>query len=124
MLYLWLANLLAVVHGLVVVLVVAGAVAFLLGASRRYRHWQAAYWVVLVLVIAFDVLLGECVLTTWENALRERARPGSGYRDAFIPHYLPFLPRFVLRWGGTIVVVLAILAGLGWRWLPRLRARR
>ena len=117
--YLWLANLLALVHGLVVALVVAGAVAFLLGASRRYRRWHTAYWVLLALIVAFDVLLGECVLTTWENALRERARPGSGYRDAFIPHYLPFLPPFVLRWGGTIVVIAAILAGLAWRWLPR-----
>ena len=77
-----LAHAVAVVHGLVVVLVVTGALVALRRPRALLLHAPVAL-AVLVLHVAGAV----CPLTTLELALRADAG-GSGYRGGFIGHYV------------------------------------
>jgi hypothetical protein len=122
--YLQAANLVAVAHGLTVLCVVTGAAMALAGVLRKYRRWEAAYYVLLLLVILSDIWMGECVLTEWEQRLRERHQPGSAYRGSFIGHYFGFLPRFVHTHIGPALVISALLAFPFWRLTDYARKRR
>lgn len=120
--YAWLANLVAVTHGLVVVAVVVGSVAAMAGVLRRHPPWERAFYALLAVVLASEALLGECFLTGWEKTLRHWHEPGSAYRGSFIGHYLPFLPRPVRAWAGVLLITGALLALPFWRLIDRLRS--
>lgn len=115
--YFWLANLVALIHGTVVITVIVGAMAAIIGVLRRRPRLEAAYYALFALVILSDFLLGECFLTGLEKHLRELHQPGSAYRGSFIGHYFPFVPRFVHAWIGPALVVGAIAAFPFWRWV-------
>ncbi len=119
---LWLANLIAVVHGALVAAVALGAAAAMLGMLRRRPRWERAYYALLVLVIAANVLWGECPLTRWEQGLRNWNTPGSAYCNSFIGHYLPTLPAETLAWLGPALMAGAFLAGPLWRQADRHRS--
>ena len=118
---LWLADLVAVAHGLLVAAVALGAVAAMLGLLRRRPRWERAYYALLVVVIIANVLWGECPLTRWEQGLRNWDAPGSAYCDSFIGHYLPMLPHRALAWLGPGLMVGAFLSTPLWRWADRRR---
>lgn len=120
--YFWLANLVALIHGVIVISVITGALAAILGILRRHSRLEAAYYALLALVILSDILLGECFLTSIEKHLRELHRPGTAYRGSFIGHYFWFVPRFVHAWVGPVLVVGAIAAFPLWRWAERRQA--
>ena len=119
--FLWLADIMAVTHGLLVATVVLGAVAAMLGLLRRRLRWERAYYALLVVVIVANIVWGECPLTRWEQGLRNWNTPGSAYCDSFIGHYLPLLPRRTLAWLGPSLMGGACLAAPLWRWADRHR---
>ncbi len=116
-----IANLIAVVHGAVVAAVALGAVAAMLGMLRRRPRWERAYYALLVVVIAANILWGECPLTRWEQGLREWDTPGSAYCNSFIGHYLPMLPARALAWLGPSLMAGALCAAPLWRLSDRRR---
>lgn len=118
--FLWLANVVAVTHGLLVAAVALGAAAAMLGLLRCRPRWERAYYALLAVVIAANVLWGECPLTRWEQGLRNLDAPGSAYCDSFIGHYLP-LPHRALAWLGPSLMAGAFLAAPLWRWADRRR---
>ncbi len=119
--FLWLADIMAVTHGALVAAVALGAVAAMAGLLRRRPRWERAYYALLVVVIAANVVWGECPLTRWEQGLRNLDAPGSAYCTSFIGHYLWMLPRSVLAWLGPSLMAGAFLAAPLWRWADRWR---
>lgn len=120
--FLWLANGMAVVHGALVTAVALGAVGAMLGLLRKRPRWERLYYALLALVIAANLLWGECPLTRWEQDLRNINQPGSAYCGSFIGHYLP-LPSRMLTWFGPTLISGALLAAPLWRLADRGRAR-
>ncbi len=116
--YLWLADMVAAVHGVIVAAVALGALAAMAGLLRRCPKQERAYYALLVVVILANVLWGECPLTRWEQGLRDWNAPGSAYRDSFIGHYLP-LPPPMLAWLGPGLMAGAFLAAPLWRWADK-----
>lgn len=110
--YLMLANLTAVMHGVLVALVVAGFVLAVWGRLFRYPIITGVFYCALVVIAFSDIFTGECWLTTLEKFLRNLHQPGSAYRAAFLTHYLWFVPRQIIIWAGYLVVVGSFLAGL------------
>ncbi|MBV9850016.1 MAG: DUF2784 family protein [Armatimonadetes bacterium] len=115
----WLADAVAVVHGLLVLAVLAGALLAMAGLLRRHRVWERAYYGLLAVVIAANVLTGDCPLTRWEQGLRNAYQPGSAYCNSFLGHYLPWLPIWALAWIGPVLMGGALLAAPLWRWADR-----
>src|SRR5437588_2746084 len=103
--FLWLAYLVALIHGLTVAAVVTGSLAAISGRLRRCSRLQAGFYALIGLMIASDVLLGECFLTGLEHRLRALAGPGAAYRNSFIGHYLPWIPAWIHTWVGPALVV-------------------
>ncbi len=99
-----LADLIAATHGLLVTSVAVGTVCAVSGQLHKNRLLENAYLVLVVAVIISQIMYGECVLTRWEKAARERSAPGSAYRDSFLAHYLPVFPHFIYVWIGPIFV--------------------
>jgi hypothetical protein len=114
---LWLANLVALTHGALVVFQVISAMAAAAGVLRRHPCWERFYYALVAGIIASDLLIGECILTRWEKALRNRDLPGSAYRGSFIGHYAPWLPPVLLTWLVPALIVVGVLAFPVWRWV-------
>ncbi|AOY86839.1 hypothetical protein BKP64_00845 [Marinobacter salinus] len=87
-----LADLLLILHTMLVAFVILGLVAIFAGHFREWQ-WVRNFWFRLshLIVIAIVVLqswLGVlCPLTAWEMALREKAGD-AGYEGSFIQHWL------------------------------------
>lgn len=124
-LLLLLADVLVVLHSLVVGISVAGFVAILGGRFRQRRSSGLFQWLFYacclgqLLSLAFT---GGCFLTDWEKALRGAAGQGVSYQGGFLEHYLPFLP----PWAARLIqpLFLASVAGAvlqGWLELRRRR---
>jgi hypothetical protein len=114
-----LADVVALTHGLLILCVVSGSVAAVAGLLRRRPRLAAAFYTLILLVIASDRLLGDCALTQLEQSLRNDALPGSAYRGSFIGHYFGFLPPFVHHWIGPAIIVAALAAYPCWWWVDR-----
>lgn len=90
--YLWIADLILVLHVLVAAFIVLGLVLILAGKVARW-NWVRNPWfrwlhLVAIAVVVLQSWLGKiCPLTTWEMALRARAGEAS-YDGAFIAHWL------------------------------------
>jgi len=93
--FLILADLLLVLHTLLVAFVILGLLATLIGYVRNWR-WVRNYWfrlshLVVIAVVVLQSWLGVlCPLTSWEMALRERAGE-AGYDGSFIEYWLQSL---------------------------------
>lgn len=87
-----LADLLLVFHTLLVVFVIFGLVATLVGYFRQW-NWVRNLWfrlshLVVIGIVVLQAWLGVlCPLTIWELALRAKAGQG-GYEGSFIQHWL------------------------------------
>lgn len=93
--FLIFADLLLVLHTLLVAFVILGLLATFIGYVRSWR-WVRNYWfrlshLVVIAVVVLQSWLGVlCPLTSWEMALRERAGE-AGYDGSFIEHWLQSL---------------------------------
>ena len=89
------ADLLLILHTMLVVFVVLGLVAIFVGHVRHWR-WVHNVWfrlshLVVIGIVVLQSWLGVlCPLTTWEMARRERAGQ-AGYEGSFIQHWLQSL---------------------------------
>ena len=111
----WLASVLALLHGLLFALMTVGCFAAIAGRLRRRPHIEAAFYVVLAAIVFFDLVVGECIVTTWEKRLRDLAEPGSAYPNSFLGHYVPWLPARPYGVVSVVLVALAVLAAPAWR---------
>lgn len=93
--FLIFADLLLILHTLLVAFVILGLLATFIGYVRNWR-WVRNYWfrlshLVVIAVVVLQSWLGvPCPLTSWEMALRERAGE-AGYDGSFIEHWLQSL---------------------------------
>jgi hypothetical protein len=128
MLHQWLADLVLVVHFGVVLFVVGGLPAIVLG-NRLGWAWVNGWWFRLahlaaIGVVAAQAWLGQlCPLTVLESWLRVQAG-GTAYRQSFIEHWLQRLiyfeaPLWVFALAYTGFGLLVLLAW--WRYPPRRR---
>lgn len=87
-----LADLLLIVHTLLVAFVILGLVATFVGYVRHW-HWVRNVWfrlahLLVIGVVVLQAWLGVlCPLTSWEMALRAKAGE-AGYEGSFIQHWL------------------------------------
>jgi hypothetical protein len=121
-----LANVVVVVHLLIVLFVVAGVPLVYLGVAFNWpwvRQWR---WRVLhlgaILVIAAESVLGiACPLTVWEDTLRDR-QTASGFIERWIDRLLFYTaPAWVFT---AAYVAFAALVVLTWLAVPPLRDAR
>ena len=79
-----------------------------------------------IAVIALQAWMGRlCPLTTWEQALRNRAGQDT-YGESFIQHWLSRLIFFDAPWWAFVFAYTAfagLVAWCWWRWPPRARRR-
>lgn len=131
MAYSLLADAVLVLHVAVVVFVVGGMLAVLVGNGRGWR-WvnQPGFRVAhagAIAVVALQAWLGQyCALTTLESWLRVQAG-SAGYAGGFIEHWLHRLihfeaPLWVFTLAYTAFLALALWAW--WRFPPAWRAAR
>lgn len=114
-----LADLVAVLHGLVVLFVAGVALLIPIGLWRRWG-WVRGFWLrtihlaVCLFVIVFEWLNLACPLTSLEQSLRSKAGQ-EGYEGSFIAHYvsqtiiLDVEPIFLAAPTSALVVVVAVL---------------
>lgn len=126
----WLADGILALHVGIVLFVVFGLVAILIGAWRRWRWTRShAFRVTHLLLMAFIAVqawLGKiCPLTIWEQALRTHAGQ-QAYAESFIEHWLSRLIFFEAPWwifvAGYTAFATAVIAC--WFLLPPRRKSR
>jgi len=120
-----MADLLVVVHFLIVVFIVGGLVLVWVGAALRWQ-WTRNPWfrylhLGAIAFVAAEALLGiACPLTVWEDMLR-----GNVPTESFIGRWVRYLLFYrAPEWVFTVAYVLWALATLLTLWLapPRRRA--
>ena len=125
-----LADAILVLHAGVVAFVVLGTLAIAAGGPLgwcwvRGRAFRIAH-LALVAVIALQAWTARlCPLTTWEQALRNRAGQDT-YGESFIQHWLSRLIFFDAPWWAFVFAYTAfagLVAWCWWRWPPRARRR-
>lgn len=127
---LW-ADIIMVVHALIIVFVIAMLAVTLIGGPRGWQWVRspALRWphLGIVLVVVVQSVRGRyCPLTYWEDDLR-RAAGQSTYDASFIDYWLgqfiyPDIPSWVLNFGYTVFAALVIY--IWWRWPARRRLTR
>lgn len=120
----WLADLILVAHVGIVLFVVLGQLAILLGGWRGWEWTRNFVLRVLhmgsIVVIVLQAWLGRlCPLTIWEQALRRRAGQAT-HGDSFVEHWLSQVIFFDLPWWVFVAAytVFAALVVATWIWLP------
>lgn len=118
MIYFWLANLVALVHGLSVLALFLGLLLALIGWLTQHPLWQRAYLLAAALTALSFVIWKTCFLTIWENWLRARFDPATTYESGFVSHYLGRLglrvPEAAVFWTITLSITFAVLGQLFW----------
>jgi hypothetical protein len=126
--YQWLADAVLALHFGVVLFIVCGLVAILVGNARNWR-WVNGWWfrvahMAAIAVVALQAWLGQlCPLTVLESWLRVQAGSAS-YQKSFIEHWLQRLlffeaPFWMFTAAYTAFAVVVALAW--WRFPPRRR---
>ncbi len=120
----WLADLVLVVHVGIVLFVVLGQLAIVLGGWRGWgwiRHFGLRVThLALIAVVVLQAWLGRvCPLTIWEQSLRRQAGQAS-HGDSFVEHWLSPLIFFDAPWWVFVAAYSVFAAGvvLSWIWLP------
>ena len=125
-----LADAILALHVGVVAFVLSGALAIVAGGVLGWRWVRGRAFrithLALVAVIALQAWMGRlCPLTTWEQALRNRAGQET-YGESFIQHWLSRLIFFDAPWWAFVLAYTAfagLVAWCWWRWPPRARRR-
>ena len=126
--YQLLADLVLATHAALVMFVIGGLAAILVGNFRGWRFvnawWFRAAHLAAIAVVAAQAWLGiTCPLTTLESALRVKAG-GAAYETSFIEYWLTRLlyydaPAWVFTAAYTLFGL--AVAAAWWRFPPRLR---
>jgi hypothetical protein len=92
-LYLWLANLVLIAHGLIVLFNIGALPIIWIGYFRGWNFVRSfAFRITHLSLIAFvlaESLLGAvCPLTAWENQWRVKAGVGERYERGFFAHWI------------------------------------
>ena len=125
-----LADATLALHVGMVAFVLSGALAIVAGGVLGWRWVRGRAFrithLALVAVIALQAWMGRlCPLTTWEQALRNRAGQDT-YGESFIQHWLSRLIFFDAPWRAFVFAYTAfagLVAWCWWRWPPRARRR-
>ena len=125
-----LADATLALHVGMVAFVLSGALAIVAGGVLGWRWVRGRAFrithLALVAVIALQAWMGRlCPLTTWEQALRNRAGQDT-YGESFIQHWLSRLIFFDAPWWAFVLAYTAfagLVAFCWWRWPPRGRRR-
>ena len=118
--YALLADVVLLLHALVVAFVIFGLVLVLLGGRLNWS-WVRNYYfrvahLAAIVIVALQAWLGVlCPLTTLEMALRERAGQGI-YSDSFIAHWLGELLYMRAPWWTFVVAYTLFGIGVVWAW--------
>ena len=128
--YAVLADAVLVLHLAIVLFVIGGLVAIVVGHRRGWPlfdglAFRLAHLVAIAVVVAQAWLGQECPLTTFESWLRARAG-APGYETGFIEHWVGRIlfyraPPWVFTLAYTAFGLLVVLAW--WRYPPRWRRR-
>ena len=111
--YLLLADVLALLHGLIVLFVVGGQALILAGWWRDWT-WTRVRWfrwghLALIGFVVVQTWLGQlCPLTIWEHRLRQLAGE-EGYTGSFVAHWL----HKILYWQAPHWVFVAVYSVFG-----------
>jgi hypothetical protein len=125
-LYQMLADAVLAVHFGVVLFIVGGLIAILVGNARNWR-WVNGWWfrvahLTAIVVVALQAWLGQlCPLTVLESWLREQAGSAS-YQKSFIEHWLQRLLFFEApfwMFTAAYTAFAAVVALAWWRFPPR-----
>jgi hypothetical protein len=125
----WFANAILALHVGIVLFVVLGLVAILLGGRGDRWPWTRNFvfrtaHLLLMVVIAVQAWLGRlCPLTIWEQGLRRRAGQDV-YTESFVAHWLSRLIFFEAPWWAFVAaysVCAALVVGC-WFWFPPRRS--
>jgi len=126
--YQLLADLVLSLHVAIVVFVVAGLLAIVIG-NLCHRSWANALWFRIPHLLAIGIVVAEswlgmvCPLTTLENWLRVKAQQGT-YTESFIEHWLSELlfyeaPAWAFTLGYSVFGILVLLTW--WKFPPKRR---
>ncbi len=113
--YLWLANGVTLLHGMLVIGVVSGTAAAIAGRLRRWPRLERLYYFLVACVLTSQFVRGECILTVLEKTLRTRHDPQSSYHNSCLLHYMPWLPLWGINVLGPALIVLGLLSFPFWR---------
>lgn len=124
-----MADIILIIHALYVAFVVLGLVLIFVGRFLGWS-WVRNVWFRIAHLGAIGVVVAEvwfgqdCMLTIWENRLREAAG-GVTYPGAFIQHWLQQLIFYDFpTWVFTLVyTAFGVLVLLAWLWIPPKRSR-
>ncbi len=123
-----LADVILVVHALIVGFVVFGQLAFMVGWARGWlwvrRMWLRLSHLVLILFVVVQTWLGQlCPLTVWEQQLRLAAGQ-VGYEQSFVAYWLSRVVFYDLPWPVFVAAytAFAALVVITWWRLPPLPA--
>lgn len=126
--YIWLADIVLVVHWLIALFLVGGLVAIWGGAGLGHqwvRNWifRLTHLVAIVFVAATSLLGMSCPLTVLEDWLR---RGTTGSQEGFIQRWIDRLLYYNLpAWVFTLAYVgFAFLVAIAWRQIPPERPDR
>ncbi|MBI3829035.1 MAG: DUF2784 domain-containing protein [Planctomycetes bacterium] len=88
-----LADLVAILHGLIVLYVAGGAVLIVLGLWRKWAFarnlvFRLSHLLLCLGIVAFEWMGEACPLTTLERHFRAQVNGDSGFEGGFIAHYV------------------------------------
>ena len=121
--YLFLADVILVIHSLFVVFVIFSLLLIFIGKFKHWK-WVKNFWFRITHLIAIVIVVIQswfgilCPLTVWEMALREKA--GSlVYQESFIAYWLNQFLYYQAPWWVFVLIytLFASLVVLSWFWV-------
>lgn len=107
-----LLGLYTLAHLVIVLIIILGSYAALLGLLRRAPALEKVYFVTIGATIASYVLTGSCFLTEWDQALRARYWPETAYSRGFISQYMTRFGFDLNDWHVFYFLVITISLGI------------
>jgi hypothetical protein len=120
--HLILANVVLILHTILVLINVIGFIAILINKFSLFRKIDVfgyAFLFCLVSTLISAIVYKSCLFTIWENRLRESYKPGSGYTEACMKKYAPCIPVAVINHAVKILVFGALIASVYWEFINK-----
>ncbi len=115
----FLADIIVIAHGSMVVILLLGPLVFIFGLARKLRWFRIGYYIVAVLTVLSYLFTSSCFLTNWEIWLRNRYDSVNTYASGFVYHYtnkffgVELSPDFIF-YAFIIAFVVAVISDLFW----------